>query len=118
VLAFSVAAAFVGDYVVAASLGGALGLLNFYLVTKTEERSKCSIVDLLGGQVRNAWLLVDGVEVETPIGVVSAGDTVVVHAGQMIPVDGVIASGTATIDQQMLTGESPNPWKVNKAQDN
>lgn len=106
VLAFSVAAAFAGGYVVAASFGGVLGLLNFYLVAKTEDRSKRSIVDLFGGQVRSVWLLVDGVEVETPIGAVCAGDTVVVHAGQMIPVDGVITSGTATIDQHMLTGES------------
>jgi K+-transporting ATPase ATPase B chain len=34
------------------------------------------------------------------------GDVVLVRAGQMIPVDGEIVSGCASIDQSAITGES------------
>ncbi|MCB0061537.1 MAG: heavy metal translocating P-type ATPase [Caldilineaceae bacterium] len=106
VWAISIPLALLSGNVAAASFGGVLGLFNFYLVAKTESRSKRHIADLFGGQIRSVWLLIDGVEVETPFEQVQLGDTVVVHAGQMIPVDGTIVEGMATIDQHMLTGES------------
>lgn len=106
VWAITIPLALVSGYVTAASFGGILGLFNFYLVAKTESRSKRYIADLFGGQVRTVWLLIDGVEVETPFEQVQVGDTVVVHAGQMIPADGTIVDGMATIDQHMLTGEA------------
>ncbi|MEZ4620017.1 MAG: heavy metal translocating P-type ATPase [Caldilineaceae bacterium] len=106
VWAISIPLALLSGYMAAASFGGVLGLFNFYLVAKTESRSKRHIADLFGGQIRTVWLLVDGVEVETPFEQVRVGDTIVVHAGQMIPVDGTITDGMATIDQHMLTGES------------
>lgn len=37
---------------------------------------------------------------------VQIGDEVLVHAGDRIPIDGLIVSGAATIDDQLLTGES------------
>jgi Cu2+-exporting ATPase len=43
---------------------------------------------------------------EVSLDSVKAGDTVVIQAGQIIPVDGVIIGGIATVDQQALTGES------------
>jgi len=93
-------------FIWAAALGVLTGRINFYLVAKTENRSKQQIADLFGGQIHTVWVLIDGVEAETPIEQVQAGDIVVVQAGQMIPVDGMITGGTATIDQHMLTGES------------
>jgi len=48
----------------------------------------------------------DGVEVELPFGELQAGDIIVVNAGEVIAADGTIISGTASIDQHMLTGES------------
>ncbi len=92
--------------VTAAAFGALLGILNYYLVAKTENRSKQSIAELFGGQIGTVWLLVDGLEVEVPLAEVNPGDTIVVQAGQMIAVDGTITSGTATVDQQMLTGEA------------
>ncbi|MEZ4734799.1 MAG: hypothetical protein R3E79_47510 [Caldilineaceae bacterium] len=106
VWAISIPLALTSGNVAAASFGGVLGLFNFYLVAKTESRSKRHIADLFGGQICTVWLLVDGVEVETPFEQVRVGNTVVVHAGQMIPVDGTIVEGMATIDQHMLTGEA------------
>jgi len=106
VLVVSVFAAVVGGFIWSAAFGALFAVINWLLVAKTEQRSKRSIADLFGEQVRTVWLLVDGVEVERPFSEVRAGDIIVVHAGQMIPVDGQIATGMATIDQHMLTGES------------
>ncbi|MCB0188924.1 MAG: hypothetical protein KDE31_31855, partial [Caldilineaceae bacterium] len=104
--ALTVPVALAGGYVWAANFGMIFGLANYYLVSKTENRAKRTVADLFGGQINTVWLLIDGVEVETPFSAVQVGDTVVVHAGQMIPVDGTITQGAATIDQHMLTGES------------
>ena len=104
--AIMIPAALAGGFIWAASFGTVLGLFNFYLVAKTENRSKQNMADLFGGEIRTVWLLVNGIEVETPLEEVQIGDTVVVHTGQVIPVDGVITTGTVTIDQHMLTGEA------------
>ena len=52
------------------------------------------------------WVLIDEVEVEIPFARLQTSDILLVQAGQMIPVDGVIIQGEAAIDQQRLTGES------------
>lgn len=106
IMTASVVAAIGWGFIWHAAFGAMFAVVNWYLVAKTEQRSKRSIADLFGGQVRTAWLLVDGVEIETPFEAVQVGDIVIVYAGQMIPVDGQITGGTATIDQHMLTGES------------
>lgn len=41
-----------------------------------------------------------------PIGDVVVGDTVIVSAGEKIPADGYIVSGTLSVDQSAITGES------------
>lgn len=102
----SVLAAIAGGFIWSASVGAMFAVINWYLVTGTEQRAKRSIADLFGGQIRTVWLLIDGVEIETSFEAVQVGDTVVVQAGQMIPVDGQITVGAAAIDQHMLTGES------------
>jgi Cu2+-exporting ATPase len=47
-----------------------------------------------------------GIELEIPFEDLKYGDVLVVSAGQIIPVDGVIVEGVASIDQYKLTGES------------
>lgn len=44
--------------------------------------------------------------VRIPIGDVVVGDTVLVCAGEKIPADGYIVSGTLSVDQSAITGES------------
>jgi heavy metal translocating P-type ATPase len=87
-------------------IGGWFVVLVRWLAIKTEDHSKQGIIDLFGQQLRSVWLVVDGVEVEVPVEEVQAGDHVVIHAGQMIPMDGLILAGHASIDQHMLTGEA------------
>lgn len=90
-------------------IGGAVLLLihlgmKFSLIT--EDRSRKRLVSIFGQQPRKVWVLSDGVEVEIPFDQLRVGDVVVVSAGQMIAVDGVIVKGCASIDQRVLTGES------------
>ena len=40
-----------------------------------------------------------------PVGDIAVGDGVLVRAGEVIPVDGVVGQGPAVIDESALTGE-------------
>jgi heavy metal translocating P-type ATPase len=42
---------------------------------------------------------------DIPIAAVEVGDRLMVHAGEIVPVDGVVASVAATVDESALTGE-------------
>lgn len=76
------------------------------LVKKTEDNSKKMLLSAFGKQPRFVWLVQDGVEIEVSLDKVNAGDIVVAHTGDMVPVDGHVVEGMAMIDQQALTGES------------
>src|SRR6202012_2099479 len=64
-----------------------------------------AISELLEFQTKTAWVLVDGQVMSIPAAELKAGDLVVVYPGEMIPVDGEIVDGYATIDQKTITGE-------------
>src|SRR5215469_10523544 len=75
-----------------------------YLVRRTEDNSKKLLIGAFGKQPRFVWLLKDGIEIEVPLDRLEKGDIVVVHTGEMVPVDGIIVEGLAMIDQHTLTG--------------
>jgi len=91
-------------------LAGGISLVLYFFIRKisliTHEQVRQKMVDVFGQQPRRVWIWVDGQEVEIPFEQVQTGDLVVVHAGQVIPVDGVIQQGMAMIYQQRLTGEA------------
>lgn len=72
----------------------------------TESRGKRSIERLISLQPRTTLVQREEVLVPVPIEEVRRGDSVVVRAGDRIPVDGIIVSGQASIDEATLTGES------------
>jgi heavy metal translocating P-type ATPase len=47
----------------------------------------------------------DGIE-DVPVGGIAVGDRLLVRAGEVVPVDGVVTSEAATIDESALTGEA------------
>jgi Cu2+-exporting ATPase len=71
-----------------------------------EVHSRTQMVNIFGKLPHHVWILQDGVEIEIPFDQLQVGDVLVIHAGQMIPIDGVIIDGYASIDQHRLTGES------------
>ncbi|HEY5126872.1 MAG TPA: heavy metal translocating P-type ATPase [Bradyrhizobium sp.] len=54
---------------------------------------------------REAHRRIDDRIEEVPISAVAVGDRLLVRAGEVIPVDGVVSSNAATIDESALTGE-------------
>src|SRR6266851_53294 len=82
-----------------------------YLVRRTEDNSKKLMLGAFGKQPRYCWLVPngnpgDGVEIEVALDRLNKRDIVVVHTGEVVPVDGIIVDGLAMIDQHALTGES------------
>jgi len=73
---------------------------------KTKSQSEKMLINVFEQQPRQVWVLEDNVEIEIPIEKVKVNDILVVNTGEVIPVDGLITDGLATIDQQALTGES------------
>jgi Cu2+-exporting ATPase len=71
----------------------------------TAAGSRRAISELLEFQSKTAWVLRNGVVVSVPATELSVGDLVMVYPGEMIPVDGEIIDGQATIDQKTITGE-------------
>lgn len=75
-----------------------------------EAMSKGKTTDALKGLMKlvpqTATVEKDGQEKEVPVDQVSVGDVIVVRAGESIPVDAVIVSGEASVDESALTGES------------
>jgi Cu2+-exporting ATPase len=76
------------------------------LVLKVKNESHAKLVNVFRQQPRFVWVLVNGSEMRIPFEQVKQGDTVVVNTGDVIPVDGTIVEGMASIDQHMLTGEA------------
>ncbi len=77
-----------------------------FLVRRTEDNSKKLLQGVFGKQARFVWLLKDGVEIQVPLDRLQKGDIVAVNTGEVVPVDGMIISGMAMVDQHTLTGEA------------
>ena len=89
-----------------ATLG--IGLLHYskYILSNAKERSKMQSIDVFSQQPDEVWVLKDGSEVQISIDHVKEGDTLVVDAGDIIPVDGIVTDGIDAVDQKVLTGEA------------
>jgi len=77
-----------------------------YLENVASGKVRSSIAGLLKLSPSSATLKVDGLEVEKHIHDVSVGDVAIVRPGQRIPVDGVVVSGSSSVNQAVITGES------------
>ncbi len=76
------------------------------LLLKTQDKSKQSLINILGEVPQFIWVAVNNVEVQTSFDKLQIGDIVIIYAGEMIPIDGVIMEGIGSIDQHKLTGEA------------
>jgi Cd2+/Zn2+-exporting ATPase/Cu+-exporting ATPase len=77
-----------------------------YVERFTAERARRAVKDLASLAPRTARVERQGEEVELPLQQVQPGDIVVVRPGELIPVDGMVVAGQATVNQAAITGES------------
>ena len=97
---FDVAAAIIG-----------LVLMGRWLESRARSKTSDSINQLMNLQPRSALVFKNGVNVETDISDVVAGDCITLRPGERVPVDGIVIEGTTAIDESMLTGE---PFPIEK----
>ncbi|MBF0379984.1 MAG: heavy metal translocating P-type ATPase [Magnetococcales bacterium] len=83
-----------------------------FVISHAEDRSRKKLIDIFDQQPRNAWVLKDGLEIKVDLDQININDIVVVNTGEMVPIDGVVTEGVATIDQHKMTGESQPVEKV------
>jgi heavy metal translocating P-type ATPase len=71
-----------------------------------ETRARAEMSALLGRAPKRALRYIDGKLAEVSIEEIEPGDRILVRQGEIVPVDGKVESGTALLDQAVLTGES------------
>lgn len=81
-------------------------LCGKFLELRAKGEAGHAISSLLNLAPKTGFIWKDGEEVEIPREAILAGDIVIVHPGNQVPVDGVVTEGHASIDESMLTGES------------
>ncbi|MFZ2155767.1 MAG: heavy metal translocating P-type ATPase [Bradyrhizobium sp.] len=68
-------------------------------------RAEHDLRSLVDRAPREAHRCVDGRIEEVLVGTVAVGDRLLVRAGEVVPVDGIVSSVTAVVDESALTGE-------------
>lgn len=81
-------------------------LLGKYMEASAKTKTTSAIEKLVTLKPKKAVVINEGKEEKVNIDDVKVGDILVVKPGEKIPVDGVIVSGQAFIDESMITGES------------
>ncbi|PIQ49640.1 MAG: copper-translocating P-type ATPase [Cytophagales bacterium CG12_big_fil_rev_8_21_14_0_65_40_12] len=81
-------------------------LLGKYLEEKAKFSTSRAIEKLYELQVKKVIKLVDGKQEEVLLESLQINDTILVKAGEKIPVDGTITTGRAEINEAMISGES------------
>ncbi len=93
-----------------------LVILGKWLESRAKHKTAGAISELLALQPKTARVYRDQQWLELAITHIQLGDTLMVRDGESVAVDGKILSGTATIDEAMLTGESiPVSKSINDA---
>ena len=95
-------------------------LLGRFMEARAKRRASNAIQALMGLQPRTARVIrstdplslegegeyPDDRYVDIPIEDIIVGEKIIVRPGERIPVDGVVDTGTSSVDESMLTGES------------
>jgi heavy metal translocating P-type ATPase len=108
------------DAIALVSMAGALALGEYaagavvalmlaggnWLEDRADHRARRELTRLVERAPRVAHVRNGDAVNEVPVDDVAVGDVVVVRAGEVIPVDGIVVSGEAVVDEAALTGES------------
>lgn len=106
---FSVYSLIVGSansYFETGAVVAALILLGRYFEATSRGSAGAAIEKLMQLGAKTAHVVHGDHEMEMPIADVKIGDVLRIRPGEKIPVDGALVSGTSSVDESMLTGES------------
>ena len=81
-------------------------ILGRLLEARAKGRTSAAIKKLMGLRPKTARVIRDDKEEDIPIEDVAKGDLIIVRPGEKVPTDGVVVSGSSSVDESMLTGES------------
>jgi P-type E1-E2 ATPase len=87
-------------------------VLEDFAVARAERNLK-SLVDRAP---RNAHRHIDQSVEDVPVDEINIGEAILIRAGEIIPVDGLITSASAVIDESALTGEPIPVTRLEKDQ--
>ena len=80
--------------------------LGKYLEARSKRRTTNAISRLLDLSPKTATVIRNRIEMEIPVGEVELNEIVVIRPGGLVPVDGIVVSGSSSVDESPLTGES------------
>jgi Cu+-exporting ATPase len=80
--------------------------LGKWLEIRTKGKTSDAIKKLMGLQAKTARVIRNNITADIAIDEVVRGDIIIVRPGEKIPVDGKIVSGSSSVDEAMITGES------------
>ncbi len=80
--------------------------LGDYIRDATVSQARSAVESVLSYQESFAWVVKGRRKVRVAVAQIRVGDTVIAYPGDRIPIDGIVLSGKAAVDQRALTGES------------
>ena len=99
-----IASVAIGEYFAAAEVAFIM-LLGELLENATIAKAGKAVEKLVALVPTTARVRVEGGEMEVPAGELFPGQVVLVRAGELVPADGRVLSGTGSVNQSALTGE-------------
>lgn len=81
-------------------------LLGQVFEERMRNNASNAVEKLVNLQAKDAEVIRDGKAVKVPVSEIVVGDIIKVRPGEKIAVDGQIVTGSSTIDESMITGES------------
>ncbi len=85
--------------------------LGKYLEAKSKRRTTNALTRLLNISPKTANVIRNKIEIEIPVEEVELNEMVMVRPGSLVPVDGIVISGSSSVDESPLTGESMPVYK-------
>ena len=93
------------DFKTASSIMFLLGIGDI-LDEWTHKKSIADLAQTMSLNVDKVWKETDAGSVLVPVADVQVGDRIVIHTGNVIPLDGKVVAGEAMVNQASITGES------------
>lgn len=87
-------------------------LLGQVFEARMRQNASSAVKKLVNLQAKDAEVFRDGQFIKLPVSKVVVGDLIKVRPGEKIAVDGEITTGSSTIDESMVTGESMPTKKI------